>query len=226
MGQPIPLISRAAPTIPAPAAPTARACSSGSPSGSRTRGRTRCTTWCSTSSCSRRSSPRRAARAALRSKHLAAMRDGIGRVDDLLRAFGEFAAPGHLPPDSRRRCRRAMQLFAYDVRRATVKVSQRGPSALVVASSTAALGDLVAHAYLACIELARDGGTRRHPARPRGGAVALDLRADGRQRRPRARAAASRRAAGNGSPRRRASSPSTLPPQGGARLSLSFLHPR
>src|ERR1700674_1973512 len=29
-------------------------------------------------------------------KHLAALRDGIGRVDNLLKAFGEFASPAHL----------------------------------------------------------------------------------------------------------------------------------
>src|SRR5438034_10766429 len=32
-------------------------------------------------------------------KHVAALRDGIGRVDHLLKAFGEFAAPEHLPAD-------------------------------------------------------------------------------------------------------------------------------
>src|SRR3954452_242694 len=32
-------------------------------------------------------------------KHLPAMRDGIGRVDALLRAFGESASPPNLQPD-------------------------------------------------------------------------------------------------------------------------------
>src|SRR4051812_49387949 len=32
-------------------------------------------------------------------KHLTALRDGIARVDHLLKGFGEFASPEHLPPD-------------------------------------------------------------------------------------------------------------------------------
>ena len=46
-------------------------------------------------------------------KHLSALRDGIGKVDGLLRSFGEFAAPEHLPPDLAAATRRAVQLFAY-----------------------------------------------------------------------------------------------------------------
>src|SRR3954452_11557555 len=47
-------------------------------------------------------------------KHLAALRDGIGRVDQLLRAYGEFAAPEHLAPDLGAAAQRAVQLFGYD----------------------------------------------------------------------------------------------------------------
>src|SRR5438128_5102447 len=41
-------------------------------------------------------------------KHVAALRDGIGRVDGLLRSFGEFANPMHLPPDVAAAVRRAI----------------------------------------------------------------------------------------------------------------------
>src|SRR5215468_4357471 len=46
-------------------------------------------------------------------KHLAAMRDGIGRVDTLLRAFGEFACPEHLPADLGAALTRSEQLLGY-----------------------------------------------------------------------------------------------------------------
>src|ERR1700760_3169212 len=50
-------------------------------------------------------------------KHLTALRDGIGRVDQLLKAFGEFAAPEHTQPDLGAAASRAAHLFAYDARR-------------------------------------------------------------------------------------------------------------
>jgi signal transduction histidine kinase len=158
-------------------------------------------------------------------KHLGAMRDGIGRVDDLLRAFGEFAAPAHLPPDVAAAVRRAVQLFAYDIRRATVKVSRRGPPTLLAESTTAALGDLIAHAFLACLELARDGGNVDISLEPRGGAVVLDLRAEG--------GLGSREQAQPHLDALRMLAPVAacelsieIPDAGGAWLSLSFLNPR
>jgi signal transduction histidine kinase len=158
-------------------------------------------------------------------KHLGAMRDGITRVDDLLRAFGEFASPGHLPPDVAAALRRAVKLFAYDVRRATVKVSQRGPATLVVDSATPVLGDLVAHAFLACLELARDGGTVDVELEPRGSVVVLTLRAEG--------GLGNREQAQPHLDALRALAPEAgcelsieTPGAGGAWLSLSFLHPR
>src|SRR5438552_18864526 len=81
-------------------------------------------------------------------KHLAALRDGIGRVDHLLKAFGEFAAPEHLPPDLGAAVQRGLQLFAYDARRAGVQVSFHGPQAMMVASEHPWLSDLVAHALI------------------------------------------------------------------------------
>lgn len=158
-------------------------------------------------------------------KHLGAMRDGIGRVDDLLRAFGEFAAPGHLPPDVAAAVRRAVQLFAYDVRRATVKVSQRGPATLLVHSSTVPLGDLVAHAFLASLELARDGGSVDIYLDTRSAAVVLELRAEGGvgnrdQAQPHLDAV--RTLALEAACELSIETPGA----GGAWLSLSFLHPR
>src|SRR5258706_4598464 len=91
-------------------------------------------------------------------KHLAALRDGIGRVDNLLKAFGEFAAPEHLPPDLGAAVNRALQIFTYDARRAGVQVTSSGPAALMVESEQPYLGDLVAHALIAGIESAREGG--------------------------------------------------------------------
>src|SRR3989442_12900015 len=83
-------------------------------------------------------------------KHLTAMRDGIGRVDALLRSFGELASPRNLPTDLAAAARRAVQLFAYDARRATLQVSQQGPAALIVTSDRWYLGDLVALPSAAC----------------------------------------------------------------------------
>jgi signal transduction histidine kinase len=158
-------------------------------------------------------------------KHLAAMRDGIGRVDDLLRAFGEFAAAQSLPPDLGAAVRRAVQLFAYDVRRAAVKVSQRGPEALVVESSSLVLGDLVAHAFLACLELARDGGAVDIQLEPRGAAAVLELRAGGGlgnrgQAQPHLEALRSL------APQAACELSVETPAAGGAWLSLSFPHRR
>ncbi|MGZ6124032.1 MAG: hypothetical protein ACXWLR_03675 [Myxococcales bacterium] len=158
-------------------------------------------------------------------KHLGAMREGISRVDDLLWAFGEFAAPGHLPPDVAAAVRRAVQLFAYDVRRAAVKVSQRGPATLLVDSTTAILGDLVAHAFLASLELARDGGTVDLQLEPRPAAVVLSLRAEGglgnrEQAQPHLDAIRTL------APEAACELSIETPGAGGAWLSLSFLHPR
>ena len=158
-------------------------------------------------------------------KHIGALRDGIGRVDALLRAFGDFAAPAHLPPDLAACVSRAVRLFAYDVRRATVKVSEHGPSTLVVRSDSTFLGDLVAHAFVAALELARDGGAVDLQVQARGTTAALEIRAGGgvgsrEQAEPHLDAARliAREAACELS--------IETPPAGGAWLSLSFLHPR
>ena len=158
-------------------------------------------------------------------KHILALRDGIGRVDALLRSFGEFAAPEHVPPDLAAAARRAIQLFAYDVRRATVQIEQRGPQVLMVDSDCSSLGDLVAHAMIASIEFARDGGRVEVILEKRGPAAVMGIRADGglgnrEQALPYLDAA--RRLA----PEAACDLSIETPAAGGARLSLSFPHPR
>ena len=158
-------------------------------------------------------------------KHLSALRDGIGRVDHLLKAFGEFAAPDHLPPDLGAAVHRALQLFAYDARRSGVQFQHKGPAALVVDSESHVLGDLVGHALVACIELCREGGQVSLALEPRGAVVVLDLRAAGglgsrEQALPHLDAA--RSLAGHAA----CELSIDAPPAGGARLSLSFLHSR
>ncbi len=158
-------------------------------------------------------------------KHLAALRDGIGRVDGLLRVFGEFASPGHLAPDVSAAAARAVQLFAYEARRATVKVSQNGPSSAVVSSDSAFLGDLVAHAFLACLEFARDGGAVDLEVERRGAAIVLQGRARGgvgNHEQAQRHLEAARLLAREASCELSVDTPAA----GGAWLSLSFLNPR
>jgi hypothetical protein len=158
-------------------------------------------------------------------KHLSAMRDGIGRVDALLRSFGDFAAPQHLTPDLGAAVKRASILFAYEARRASVQFTNSVPATLMVSSEGLYLGDLVAHALVVCIEHARDGGRVTASVQPRGGFALLELRGDGgvgnrEQALPHLDAA--RRLA----PEAACELSIETPAAGGARLSLSFLHPR
>src|SRR5205807_7065641 len=48
-------------------------------------------------------------------------------------------------------------LFGYEARRGTVAVMQRGPASVPVEADPAFLCDLVCHAFLAAVALARDG---------------------------------------------------------------------
>ena len=157
-------------------------------------------------------------------RHLQALRDGIGRVDALLKAFSDLASPTHLPPDLGAAISRAQLLFGYEARRGTVAVMQRGPASVPVQADPAFLSDLVCHAFLAAVALARDG------------ALHIAIGADG----PRARLEF--RSEG-GAPRRDDAAPhleavrrlaseaaaelsADLAPAAPARLSLSFAHPR
>src|SRR5262249_25355367 len=112
-------------------------------------------------------------------KHLIALRDGIGRVDHLLKASGEFAVPDHLPPDLAAAAERAQVLFAYEARRAGVQTALTAPPTLLVFSDSRFLGDMVAHAHLAGIALAQEGGRVSVVAESRGAVLALEVRAEG-----------------------------------------------
>ncbi|TMA32111.1 MAG: HAMP domain-containing histidine kinase [Deltaproteobacteria bacterium] len=158
-------------------------------------------------------------------KHVAALRDGIGRVDHLLKAFGEFAAPEHLPADVGAAVSRAEQLLAYEARRAGVHVQHHGPPALLVRSDSRYLGDLVAHAFVACIEFTREGGHVDGVLEPRGAVAVLELRAEGGLG-SREHALLHVEAARSLAPDAACELSVETPAAGGARLSLSFLHPR
>jgi len=158
-------------------------------------------------------------------KHISSLRDGIARVDALLRAFGEFATPRNLLPDLAAAARRAIQLFAYDARRATVQVEQQGPPALIVQSNSTYLGDLVAHAYVASLEHARDGGRVTLSVEDRGASAVLELGAEGGVGN-REQAVPFLDAARRLAPEAGCELSIETPSAGGARLSLSFLHPR
>jgi nitrogen fixation/metabolism regulation signal transduction histidine kinase len=158
-------------------------------------------------------------------KHLSAMRDGISRVDTLLRSFGDFAAPQHLTPDLGAAATRAFALFAYEARRASVELTNAVPPTLMVSAETRYLGDLVGHALVACIEHARDGGRVHASVQSQGAVAVLEMRGDGgvgnrEQALPHLDAA--RRLA----PEAACELSIDIPTAGGARLSLSFLHPR
>jgi len=156
-------------------------------------------------------------------KHLAALREGIGRVDHLLKAFGEFAAPDHLPADLGAALDRAVLLFAHEARRAGAELHVKAPTALHVESDSRVLGDLVAHALVAGIEFARDGGRLLVHLETRGPLAVLDVRAEdgaGSPEQARPHLDAARRLAAEAG----CELSIDTPPAGGARLSLSFLH--
>jgi signal transduction histidine kinase len=158
-------------------------------------------------------------------KHLTALRDGIGKVDGILKSFGEFAAPEHLPPDLGAAARRAALLFAYDARRASVLIAVSGPDSLNVRSDGRWLGDLVAHVLVAGVELARDGGQVSLEVLPQGAVATLTVRAQGgvgNRENAVAHLDAARRLAEDAA----CELSIETPPGGVARLSLQFLHPR
>ena len=156
-------------------------------------------------------------------RHLQALRDGIGRVDAVLKAFSDLASPERLAPDVAAAVARAQLLFGFEARRGNVAVMQRGPASIPVRADPAFLCELVCHAFLAAVALARDG------------ALHISVDADG----PRARLEF--RAEG-GAPRRDDAAPylealrrlapgasaelsADLGTAAPARLSLSFPHP-
>ena len=158
-------------------------------------------------------------------KHLKALRDGIGRVDHLLKAFGDFASPEHLPPDLGAAVSRAVQLLGYDARRSGVQLAVRAPDALLVQSDGRWLIDLVAHALVAAIESARDGGQVSLHLEERGPVAVLMLQSSGGLG-SRELALPHLDAARSLAVHAACELSIDAPPAGGARLSLSFLHSR
>ena len=158
-------------------------------------------------------------------RHLQSLRDGIGRVDLLLKSFGEFASPDHLQPDLGAAVARGVHLFAYEARRLNAEVDQRVPASVMVDSPSHLLGDLVAHALVAGLELARDGGKLLLQLDTTGTRTRIELRADGglphrEEAQPYLEAA--RRLASDAACELSLDTPAGA----GARLSLSFAHPR
>ena len=92
-------------------------------------------------------------------RHAQALRDGISKVDALLRGFAEFATPGHIEADLGTALQRALLLFAYEARRGGGQIAEaKGPKSARVQAPGAPLVDVVAHALLAVLALARGGG--------------------------------------------------------------------
>jgi signal transduction histidine kinase len=157
-------------------------------------------------------------------RHLQALRDGIGRVDALLKAFSDLASPEHLVSDLAAGIARAQLLFASEARRGGVAVMQRGPPSVPVRADPAALCDLVCHAFLATVALARDGALHISVG-AEGPHARLELRAEsGAPRRDEAapHLDAVRRLA----PEAGAELSADLSPAAPARLSLLFTQPR
>lgn len=158
-------------------------------------------------------------------RHISSMREGIGRVDALLKAFGEFAEPGHLTPDLGQAIGRALLLYTYEARRSSVTITGGRGLTLAVAAQPLALSDLVCHATMAAIALARDGGSITVQLDPQGARALLRFQTEGgapRHGEAALHIAAMRRLA--------ALAPCELSLDTGAgaeaRLSLSFPHPR
>lgn len=158
-------------------------------------------------------------------RHVVAMRAGIGRVDSLLKAFGELAEPAHLPCDLGLAVTRALQLFNYEARRSSVELQSAPASSLPVASNPAALNDLVAHATLAAIALARDGGRVLLQLDPQGARALLRFQVQGGAPRH-AQAAPHLAALERLAPEAPCELSLDTSAGGEARLSLSFPHPR
>jgi signal transduction histidine kinase len=157
-------------------------------------------------------------------RHLQALRDGISRVDAVLKAFSDLASSDRLEPDLGAAIARAQLLFGFEARRGNVAVMQRGPASVPVRADPAALCEIVCHAFLAAVALARDGAL--HLAlEVDGGRARLNFEAEGGA--PRRDEAAPyldavRRLSSSASAELSADLSAGAP----ARLSLSFPHPR
>ena len=157
-------------------------------------------------------------------RHLQALRDGIGRVDSLLKAFSDLASPWHLEADLGAAVSRAQLIFGHEARRGSVDVLQRGPASVPVQGEGGALCDLVCHAYLAGVALARDGELRIS-IETDGPRARLELRAEGAAPR-REEAVPHLEAVRRLSSEAGAELSLDAAAAGPARLSLSLAHPR
>jgi len=157
-------------------------------------------------------------------RHLQAMRDGIAQVDSLLKAFADLAAPGNVVPDLGQALTRALLLFSFDARRKSVEIVRKGPSEVRVAAPGDMVLDVVCHAVLGGIALARDGRLTVAIASD-GGRVTLEAIADGKLPR-REESLAHLEAVRRLSAEAAAESSIDVEGAGPARLSLSFAHTR
>jgi len=157
-------------------------------------------------------------------RHLQAMRDGIAQVDALLKAFADLASPVNLVPDLGQALTRALLLFSFDARRKSVEIVRKGPSEVRVAAPGDMVLDVVCHAVLAGIALARDGRLTL-AIEPDGGRVTLEAFADGKLPR-REESLAHLEAVRRLSAEAAAEQSIDVEGAGAARLSLSFAHTR
>ena len=102
-------------------------------------------------------------------RHATALKDGIGKVDSLLKAFAELAVPTNAEPDLGAALDQALLLFGHEIRNAGAVLGERkGPRSVRVLAAGSTLSELVAHAFLAAVSVARAGAS-----------VQLELRSDG-----------------------------------------------
>jgi C4-dicarboxylate-specific signal transduction histidine kinase len=111
-------------------------------------------------------------------RHIQAMRDGIARVDALLRAFSQLAAPARMAGDLGQALSSALLLFSFQARRGNVKILRHGPSEARVEADGALLDELVSNAVLLGIALAQDGTLELSIVSDGTRAARLDMRAE------------------------------------------------
>lgn len=128
--------------------------------------------------------PAAAARGASLERHLKALRDGIDKVDALLRAFAELADPPEVAADLGEAVARAALVLRFEARRMGVELSCSGPPSLRATVPLEPLSDLVGHALLAFFALAREGGRVSVEVAQHGTEARLSLRAEGGNPRP------------------------------------------
>lgn len=112
-------------------------------------------------------------------RHLTSMRDAVGKVDHLLRAFGDLAEAGQGACDLGSLVARVVLVLGFEARRHRVDLLHDGPRTLPVPGREGPLSDLLAQALLAFIWLANEGGRVTIAWSHEPGRALLSLRADG-----------------------------------------------